>query len=243
MTVRLLVASAVLAGGVAVAVAQKPGDPQKSVETTEASSLAAPAEQKPAAQKPAAQKPTPTAETAVEKPTPASGTAVPADGETRINTDALVLKGFMDRINAYLEVHRKAAGQSAKIQESESATAIIAAQDGLAKRIQEVRSSAKPGDIFTPEIRTRFRQLMYPEMKGEDGRDAKAVLKDDAPVSVPLKVNTKYTADSLPTTPSNLLLNLPTLPKGLEYRIVNKHLILLDVDASLIVDYIPNAIV
>ena len=71
------------------------------------------------------------------------------------------------------------------------------------------------------------------------------MLKDDAPseAEVPLKVNSKYTADSLATTPSNLLLNLPTLPKGLEFRVVgSKHLILLDVDASLIVDYIPNAI-
>jgi hypothetical protein len=71
------------------------------------------------------------------------------------------------------------------------------------------------------------------------------VLKDDAPPSgsVPLKVNAKY-PDGLPrpTLPANLLLNLPSLPKGLEYRIVGKHLVLLDIDANLIVDYIPNAI-
>ena len=62
-------------------------------------------------------------------------------------------------------------------------------------------------------------------LKGEDGRDAKAVVKDDAP-----------------TVPSNLLLNLPTLPKEVEYRIIEKHLILRDTEANIIVDYIPNAI-
>ena len=33
--------------------------------------------------------------------------------------------------------------------------------------------------------RTLFRQLLAPEMKGEDGRDAKAVMKDDAPAQRP----------------------------------------------------------
>ena len=32
------------------------------------------------------------------------------------------------------------------------------------------------------------------------------------------------------------------LPKGYEYRVVNHSLVLLDVEANLIVDYMPNAI-
>jgi hypothetical protein len=42
--------------------------------------------------------------------------------------------------------------------------------------------------------------------------------------------------------PANLLANLPQLPEDVEYRIVDKHLILRDVDANIIVDYIPDAI-
>ena len=41
---------------------------------------------------------------------------------------------------------------------------------------------------------------------------------------------------------SNVLANLPMLPKELEYRIINKHLLLVDADANLILDFIPNAI-
>jgi hypothetical protein len=58
-----------------------------------------------------------------------------------------------------------------------------------------------------------------------------------------LKVNAKYPQDQpLPTVPPNVLAALPKLPEELEYRIVKKDLILRDVHANLIVDYIPNAI-
>ena len=38
------------------------------------------------------------------------------------------------------------------------------------------------------------------------------------------------------TVPPNILAALPKLPEDLEYRFVNKHMILLDVHANLIVD-------
>ncbi len=70
-------------------------------------------------------------------------------------------------------------------------------------------------------------------------------MKDDAPApgSIPFKVNAKYPEGApVPTVPASVLLSLPTLPRPLEYRIVGKHLLLLDTDAGIIVDYIPNAI-
>jgi hypothetical protein len=88
-----------------------------------------------------------------------------------------------------------------------------------------------------------FRRLLAPELKGEDGHDAKAVLKDDAPApgTVPFKVNAKYPeSQPLPSVPANLLLTLPALPAPLEYRIVGKHLLILDMAADLVVDYMLN---
>jgi hypothetical protein len=170
-------------------------------------------------------------------------TAAPAatPGDTVVNADAAVLEDFQHRIAAYMDIHKKAAGDGAKVEESSDPAKIMAAQDGLAKRIRAARADAKPGDIFAPDIRTRFRQLLNPQLKGEDGQDAKAVLKDDAPPAAPLlKVNSTYSAESFPSVPSKLLLNLPRLPDDLEYRIVGKHLILLDVDANMIVDYMLN---
>jgi len=46
----------------------------------------------------------------------------------------------------------------------------------------------------------------------------------------------------LATVPPKLLAKLPRLPEELQYRFFDRHLILLDVDADLIVDYIPDAL-
>ena len=60
---------------------------------------------------------------------------------------------------------------------------------------------------------------------------------------VVLKVNATYPNDTpLPTTPPQLLMNLPKLPEQLEYRIIGKNLIIRDVEANIIVDFVPNAI-
>jgi hypothetical protein len=70
-------------------------------------------------------------------------------------------------------------------------------------------------------------------------------LKDDAPPpgTIPFKVNAKYPdGASVATIPANLLLSLPTLPEPMQFKIVGKHLILLDEDADLIVDYALNVI-
>ena len=166
----------------------------------------------------------------------------PAAGQA--NPDALVLQDFQQRIEKYVELQRDLAKDSPPIKETKNPADITAAQDVLAAKIQAARKDARPGEIFTPQIRAKFRQLMYPELKGQDGRDAKEQLKEDEPpASIPLKVNSRYpTGASLPTMPTNILTSLPPLPEDLEYRIIGKHLILRDVDANIIVDFVPNAI-
>ena len=165
--------------------------------------------------------------------------------EDGVNPDAAVLQDFHRRVNAYLEIHKDAAKGDARPKETPSPTEINAREQALAARIRAARPTAKQGDLFTAEVRHKFRRLLAPELKGEDGRDAKAVLKDDAPPtgSIPFAVNAKYPEGApLPSVPANVLLNLPTLPNPLEYRIIGRHLVLLDTAADLIVDYIPNAI-
>ena len=164
-------------------------------------------------------------------------------GTTVANPDAVTQQDFKKRIDAYMSVHNDAVKDVGALKETGDPAEIKAAQNALAQRIAAARADAKPGDIFTPEIRGRFRKLLAPHLKGEDGRDAKEIVKDDAPPTVPFKVNAPYPdGKPLPTVPAKLLVNLPPLPKQLEYRIIDKHLILRDVDANLIVDYMLNAI-
>ena len=68
--------------------------------------------------------------------------------------------------------------------------------------------------------------------------------KDEGPPKkVKFVVNASYPeGNALPTTPTNLLTRLPKLPEELEYRIVDDNLILRDVQANIIVDFLPGVI-
>ena len=162
-----------------------------------------------------------------------------------VNPDAAVMAEFKARVETYTDLHKKLARGEAAQKETSDPARIADSKAALAAKIQVARAGAKHGDIFTPAARPVFRRLLAPELKGEDGRDAKAVLKDDAPApgTVPFKVNAKYPeGQPLPSVPAQLLLTLPSLPEPLEYRIVGQHLLLLDTAADLVVDYILNVI-
>lgn len=162
-----------------------------------------------------------------------------------VNPNAALMADFKARVDKYGDLHKQLATGAAEQKESRSPAEIAAAKAALTAKVQAARAGAKHGEFFIAEIRPVFRRLLAPELKGADGRDAKAILKDDAPApgTVPFKVNAKYPEDQpKPTVPVNLLLALPSLPAPLEYRVVGQHLLLLDVEAGLIVDYVLNAI-
>jgi len=179
--------------------------------------------------------------------------------EDHANPDALVLADFQKRIDAYMAIHKEASKDSPPLKETNNPGEIKAAQDVLGAKIRAARDTAKPGEILTPEIRNKFRRLMYPVVtapapKGTAGSAVKADVKEELKENteerkeeggkpVVLKVNATYPPDTpLPTTPPQVLMNLPKLPEQLEYRIIGKNLIIRDVEANIIVDFVPNAI-
>ena len=163
----------------------------------------------------------------------------------QVNADAQLLADFKSRIDNYMELHNRLKKQAPPLKETKDPAQIKASQDGLAQKIREARKDAKPGEIFTPEIRQLFRRLMYPETKGTDGAETKAAIAEETQElkGVKIRVNAAYPDDApLMTVPPNILAALPKLPEDLEFRFVSKHMILLDVHANLIVDYVLNAI-
>lgn len=168
----------------------------------------------------------------------------PSPSAPAVNADAATLVDFKERLTKYIELQHDLADDSPPLKETSDPAKIDAAQEVLGAKIRAARKDAMPGDIFTPQTRALFRRLMNPELKGEDGPETMAAIAgDDGPPKVPLKVNAKYPeTQPLPTVPANLLARLPQLPEDVEYRIVGKNLILRDVDANIIVDFMPNAI-
>jgi hypothetical protein len=198
--------------------------------------------------------------------------------EENANPDAIVLGDFQKRVDAYMAIHKDAVKDSPPLKETNNPAEIKTRQDALGAKIRAARASAKAGDIMTPEIRNKFRRLMYPTIQptaqdkaappspvndvpvtgtpvqGTSGRAVKADVKEELKENaeerteeggkpVVLKVNATYPSDTpLPTTPPQVLMNLPKLPEQLEYRIIGKNLIIRDVEANIIVDFVPNAI-
>lgn len=156
--------------------------------------------------------------------------------------DTVVLADFRARIKSYVALRDKADNGAPPLTETKDAAKIKAAQDALALRIRAARTAAKRGDIFTPDIRRLFLALLRPPLKSAD---TKVIIEEENPGKLALTINGGY-PDSAPlsTVPPNVLASLPLLPRdfGLDYRFVDKHLILRDARANLIVDFIANAI-
>ena len=165
--------------------------------------------------------------------------------QEKVNADAQVLQDFKQRIDKFVDLHKRLEKKAPRLKTTEDPAKIKESQDALATLIRAERAAAKQGEIFTPPIADVLRRLMYPEVKGPEGRGTKKAIKDDSPPpgEVVLKVNARYPEGApLPTVPPNLLASLPQLPEDLEYRIIGRNLILRDVHANIIVDYLPKAI-
>jgi hypothetical protein len=156
--------------------------------------------------------------------------------------DAVFIKEFYARVSKYLDLRKKEAGSPPK--PTKSAIKLAASKKAMAEKIQAARADAKQGDIFTPEIEAYFRKRIASALKGRNGTKIRSSLRHAEPVhGIEPHVNQPY-PDGVPlqSVPPTLLLNLPRLPKDLEYRIVGHDLALHDIGPNLIVDFIPGAI-
>ena len=171
-----------------------------------------------------------------------AGLSAQAKPPLATSTEAKMLADFDTRVKDYDALRDKVDGGSARQTKTSDPEKLAAQRRALAANIQKARATAKPGDIFTPDIQPFFKRLMKPALKGTDGAENARTIKEEKP-AVALQINTPYPqGQPLSTVPPDVLIQLPKLPKDLEYRFIQKHLILYDAKANLIVDYILNAI-
>ena len=163
--------------------------------------------------------------------------APPAPG----SADANVVTEFQQRAKQYLDWREKTAGKTPS--PADSPEKIVAARRELANKVRVARASAKQGEIFTPKLSEYFRRDIADTLNGPHGKEIRASLRHAEPIKIELQINQSYPENvPLQSTPPSLLLNLPELPKGLEYRILGRELVLRDSDANIIVDYVPDAL-
>ncbi len=151
---------------------------------------------------------------------------------------------FSDRVQKYVQLHKSVEATVPKLKATNEPELIVAHQKILARKIKAARAQAKRGDIFTSAAKEDFLKAMSSEFQGPQAPHAKATIKQGAPLKkVHLHVNEIY-PESIPYTsvPPTMLQKIPKLPDELAYRAVSSDLVLLDVKANLVVDYLPGVI-
>ena len=186
-------------------------------------------------------------------PSPPATSASPASAPptTRVvgplsQEDADALATMNDRLQEYVDLHIKLERSLPILPKEATPQQIDKNQRGLEQLVREARASAKPGDLFTPQARPVIKRLMADVFGGPDGKQLKASIMDENPVdpvALKLTVNSRY-PDIVPlaTVPPQVLQALPKLHEDLEYRFLGDWLILLDVHAHVIADFIDDAL-
>ena len=164
---------------------------------------------------------------------------VQSETASHVLLDKALVSEFRRRVDDYMKLHEKLQKQGTLQKERVDVGENLVSENALAMRIRFARPDARPGDLFTPPIAMALRRALDPQLRGLAALRTRESIREDAPEVFVLVVNGDYPAGaSRSTMPGNVLKILPLLPTGLEYRIVDTHLVLMDVDANIVVDYV-----
>ncbi len=152
------------------------------------------------------------------------------------------MKDFLSRVDQYMALRKTLQPDLPAAKPGDRGTGRVEArQDTLAARIQAARTEAKRGDIFG-EAAPYLTRTIARDTRTRGLRDAYAAM-EEVPGLSPPAVNALYPEKAaLATVPPLILVNLPRLPEGVEYRFMGHALILRDRDANLVLDFIPGAV-
>lgn len=151
------------------------------------------------------------------------------DGET--------LADFGRRVQDYSSLRERLETGLPSLQITTNPDEIIRTESLLARRIRAARASARRGEIFTRSMETQVKKLIRARV------ETTTLIAEDNPGEFRLRLNASYPKEKpVATMPPNILLMLPELPDDLQYRFVGRQLVLLDVRANIVIDYIRYAI-
>jgi hypothetical protein len=156
----------------------------------------------------------------------------------------LTIEDFGDRVNGYIRIRKDAEDFLSALSSSKDPAEIESHKIELAGLIVSERANAHQGDIFTPKVAAKFREIIHKTLKGPRTQDARRTVDDKDPEKIVIvRVNMVYPEDNpLQTAPPTLLARLPELPMDMGYRFIGRTFVLLDNKTRLIIDFIPDAI-
>jgi len=167
---------------------------------------------------------------------PSSGVAIRA-------TDRKTVAVLESRAKAYVKLRNRIERKLPKLSKDSTPEQISAYKKAFEAGVRSARAGAKPGDIFTAGTAEYLRRLIRTEFKGQDRGELKETILEAETAGIPLKVNYPYPESmEVSTVPPTLLLKLPQLPMELNFRFTGRHMLLVDKENGLILDYLLSAL-
>jgi hypothetical protein len=159
------------------------------------------------------------------------------------NPDAPIVADFLERVKRYEALHNKLEATLPTVPTAASPEVIAQHQEAMERLLTRARANARRGDIFTDPVRAYIRRQLSRVFSGPDGARARATILDEDTRAVKLTINSRYPSTvPVSTVPPQVLLVLPRLPETLEYRFVGDTLVLLDIHAGTVVDFMEKAL-
>ena len=156
------------------------------------------------------------------------------------------LEQFERSVAEYVAVRTIALARLGPLEGSDDMGAIRRAIEARGTAIAQARNGAVAGDLFSPRVARVFRARIQAVLNKHGLSPAvllEAVDDESRAASPVLVVNGPFPWRRGTGNVAAILAVLPTLPDALQYRFVHTSLVLVDTEANLIVDIIPDAIV
>jgi hypothetical protein len=155
--------------------------------------------------------------------------------------EAAALQEFQSRLAAYTRLRDEVALGLEPLASTANLVQLESRRASLAAAIVQGRKNAHQGDLIPPAAAAIIRREVVFDLAARPEEDRRHTL-DEIPRVSPV-LNAAYPEEeAFATVPPLLLQRLPPLPDSLQYRFMGRHIVLLDADASLVIDYVPDAL-
>lgn len=177
---------------------------------------------------------------------PAAATPVAASAQSaqKQNSEtAAPAAAFEARVKDYVRMREGLEEKLPTLSKEATPEQIEAHKKVFMEQVRAARAGAKQGQLFTPDVAAHIRATIKNTYRPRERAELRKTVLEAETQGVPLRINYPYPdSKELVEMPPTLLLNLPQLPKQVKYRFVGRHLLLVDRENTLIIDYMPDAL-
>lgn len=159
--------------------------------------------------------------------------------------DERALGEFDAAVGQYIALHRRLERALPPEQMFEDPEDMFEARQALATAIREARPLARQGNVFSPGVAAMIRARLERAMLAHGHRpdDVLAAINEERLPGMPdPEVNQPFPWGLGSAMWPTLLAALPELPRELEYRFWDRHLVLIDLHPNIVVDIMVDAL-